>query len=132
MRSLVFALIFASLQSVAPQSTPAPAFKTVSSPSASDTARTGSYELEITTENGTIVGAMTLGRSAEGLTAKLTVGQHSPTVKSIVREGNAYVLTAGGDDFTVTYTLTFTGDKVSGTFRMSNGMSGVVAGTRKG
>jgi hypothetical protein len=133
MHTLVIALIIAGLQSAGVQSTPVPAStRAPNAPAAADTAKLGAYDLEITTDEGTIVGAMTIGRNAAGLTAALTVGAQTPAVKSVVREGDAYVLTAGGDDFTVTYKLTFVGDKVSGTFKMSNGMSGVVAGTRKG
>ena len=53
------------------------------------------------------------------------------TVKSFVREGNGYVLTGGHGEFVVVYKLNFAGDSVTGSFRMSTGLAGTVAGARK-
>jgi len=58
-------------------------------------------------------------------------GGNRPAVKSFVREGTSYVLTGGHGEFVVVYKLTFANDSVTGSFRMSTGLAGTVAGTRK-
>ena len=98
---------------------------------ASDTARLGTYDLEITTDDGTLLGSLSLKRASEALVAELVAGANRPAVKSFVREGNGYVLTGGHGEFVVVYKLTFADDSVTGSFRMSTGLAGKVAGARK-
>jgi len=97
----------------------------------SDTARLGTYDLEITTDDGTLLGSLSLKRANEALVAELVAGANRPAVKSFVREGNGYVLTGGHGEFVVIYKLTFADDSVTGSFRMSTGLAGTVAGARK-
>ena len=94
----------------------------------SDTAKIGTYDLEVTTNDGTLIGELTIKRATQGLTADLSVGANRPAVKSFVREGDIYVLTGGHGTFTVVYKLTFARDSLAGTFAMSGGMTGTVAG----
>ena len=114
----------AAAQSSSPSS--APVTRTVS-----DTARLGTYELEITTDDGTMVGSLSLARASDGLKAALTAGGNHPDVKSFVREGNGYVLTGGHGEFVIVYKLKFANDSVTGSFKMSTGLQGTVAGARK-
>ena len=93
----------------------------------SDTARMGAYELELLSDNGTLVGTLSIKRAAEGLQAVLFVGGHSPDVKSFVHTGAAYVLEASTASFTVTYKLVFAADSLHGTYQMSTGPSGLVS-----
>ena len=96
--------------------------------SVSDTAKIATYDLEVTTDDGTLIGELTIKRAAQGLAADLRVGGNKPAVKSFVREGDGYVLTGGHGEFTVVYKLTFTRDSLAGTFALSGGMKGTVAG----
>jgi hypothetical protein len=48
-----------------------------------------------------------------------------------VRDGKGYVLTGGHGEFVIEYRLTFANDSVTGSFKMSTGMTGTVAGARK-
>ena len=98
---------------------------------ASDTAKLGTYDLEITTDDGTMLGSLSLKRANEALVAELVAGGNRPAVKSFVRDGNGYVLTGGHGEFVIVYKLTFAGDSVTGSFKMSTGLAGTVAGTHK-
>ena len=102
--------------------------KAPSSHAASDTARMGTYDLEVTTDGGTLVGSLTVKRDANGLTGDLTVGGNKPALKSFVREGDHYVLSGGHGTYTITYTLKFSNDSLGGTFKMSGGLAGTVLG----
>ena len=129
MRSFLLASVlvaFAATTSPA-QSTPARA----NSRPASDTARVGIYDLEITTDDGTLVGSLSLKRASDALVAELTAGAMRPAIKSFVRDGNSYVLTGGHGEFVITYTFKFVDDSVTGSFKMSTGLTGTVAGARK-
>ena len=95
---------------------------------ASDTALIGTYDLEVTTDDGTLTGALTVRRDANGLTGDVTVGGNKPAIKSFVREGDHYVMIGGHGTFTVTYTLKFSRDSVGGSFKMSSGMAGTILG----
>ena len=97
----------------------------------SDSAKSGVYDLELTTEGGTLVGKLELKQANAGLTAVLTVGGHSPEVKSFTRRNKGYVIEAATPAFTVTYNLTFANDSLHGEFSMSSGTSGTVLGARK-
>ena len=101
------------------------------SKAASDTARLGTYDLEVTTDDGTMVGSLSLKRTSDALVAELVVGGMNPAVKSFARDGNGYVLTGGHGEFVITYTLKFADDSVTGSFKMSTGLTGTVAGARK-
>jgi hypothetical protein len=127
MRSFLVASIIAACAagSSLAQSSPAP------SKPASDTARTGTYDLEITTDDGTLIGSLSLKRANDALVAELVAGGNRPTVKSFVRDGKGYVLTGGHGEFVIEYRLTFANDSVTGSFKMSTGMTGTVAGARK-
>lgn len=103
----------------------------VAAKAVSDTARLGTYDLEITTDDGTMVGWLSLTRANDGLKAALTAGGNHPDVKSFVREGKSYVLTGGHGEFVIVYTLAFANDSVTGSFKMSTGLQGKVAGARK-
>ena len=118
----IVALAFAGAATAAAQTKP-------SSPRApSDTARIGTYDLEVTTDGGTLTGALIVKRDANGLTGDLTVGGNKPAIKSFLREGDHYVLTGGHAAFTVTYTLKFANDSLGGSFKMSGGLAGTVLG----
>jgi hypothetical protein len=91
----------------------------------------GTYELEITTDDGTLLGSLSLKRADDAFVAELVAGANRPAVKSFVRDGNGYVLTGGHGEFVVVYKLTFAGDSVTGSFKMSTGLAGTVAGARK-
>ena len=131
MRSFLFASIIAAYaaapslaQSTAARAKPAATI-------VSDTARVGTYDLEITTDDGTLLGSLSLKRANDAFVAELVAGANRPAVKSFVREGNAYVLTGGHGEFAVVYRLAFAGDSVTGSFKMSTGLAGTVAGARK-
>jgi len=102
--------------------------KTPPQRAASDTARLGTYDLEVTTDGGTLVGELTVKRDANGLAGDITVDGNKPALKSFVREGDHYVLTGGHGTFTVTYTLKFANDSLGGTFKMSGGLAGTILG----
>jgi hypothetical protein len=126
MRALptIVALLLAAATSAAAQT------QTPTKPprSASDTVRIGTYDLEVTTDDGTLTGALTVKRDANGLTGDLTVGGNKPALKSFLREGDHYVLTGGHGTYTVTYTLKFANDSLAGSFKMSGGLAGTVLG----
>jgi hypothetical protein len=126
MRSFLFASIVA-----ASAATPALAQSSPTARPASDTAKVGTYDLEITTDDGTLLGSLSLKRSNDALVAELVAGGNRPAVKSFVREGTGYVLTGGHGEFVVVYKLTFANDSVTGSFKMSTGLAGTVAGARK-
>ena len=96
-----------------------------------DTARTGKYDLEITTESGTMTGQLVVKRETDELSAALTVGGRAPAVKSFKHEAQQYVLTVGHENFVIVYKLAFTRDSVAGSFNGSGGMSGTVVGAIK-
>jgi hypothetical protein len=126
MRALttIVALLIAS--TAAAQSTPA--LKSPPREALSDTARLGTYDLEVTTDDGTLIGVLTVRRDANGLTGDLTVGGNKPAIKSFLRDGDHYVLTGGHGTFTVVYTLKFSRDSLGGSFTMSSGLAGKVLG----
>jgi hypothetical protein len=135
MRALTHAIALTTLVAVrATAAAQASAAPTVTAPSAHDTTTEvpapGTYAMELTTDSGTLVGSLVVLRVSDALTARLAVAQHTPETKSFVREGPVYVLVVGTPDFTVTYRLRFTGAAVSGSFRMSSGATGTIAGTR--
>jgi hypothetical protein len=98
---------------------------------ASDTAKVGTYDLEITTDDGTMLGSLSLKRANDALAAELVAGANRPAIKSFVRDGNGYVLTGGHGEFVVVYKLSFANDSVTGSFKMSTGLAGTVAGARR-
>jgi hypothetical protein len=129
MRTLttIVALLIAGTSAVAAQ-TQAPSKTPPARAAASDTALLGTYDLEVTTDGGTLTGALTVRRDANGLTGDLTVGGNKPALKSFVREGDHYVVTGGHGTFTVAYTLKFSRDSLAGSFKMSTGLAGTVLG----
>ena len=102
--------------------------KTAAPRAASDTVRVGTYDLEVTTDGGTLTGVLTVRRTADGLSGDLTVGGNKPALKSFLRDGDHYVLEGGHGSYTVTYTLKFTNDSLDGSFKMSGGLAGTVLG----
>jgi uncharacterized membrane protein len=130
MRSLLLASIVAAFAASPSLAQSAPARAATAKP-ASDTARLGTYDLEITTDDGTLLGSLSLKRANDAFVAELVAGANRPAVKSFVREGNGYVLTGGHGEFVVIYRLAFAGDSVTGSFKMSTGLAGTVAGARK-
>ncbi len=104
---------------------------TTSRGTASDTVKLGKYDLEITMEDGTMVGSLTVQREGGKFAAVVTAGGMTPAVKSFVREGAGYTLTAGHDNFSVVYTFKFVRDSVVGDVRVSSGQSGTVIGAYK-
>lgn len=98
---------------------------------ATDAPRMGTYELEIRTDAGTMIGELSLAKSGELIEAALSAGPNKPQIKSFVRDGEQYVLTAGHGNLAVVYHLTFQRDSVWGSFTLVNGdagMDGRVAG----
>lgn len=95
---------------------------------ATDSARVGSYDLELAMIDGTMTGELTIKRDGARLTASVKAGANEPAVKSFDREGDEYVLVGGHGDFTVTYRLTFAKDSVKGSFKLSSGPEGRVIG----
>ena len=84
----------------------------------------GTYDLELTTESGTLVGELTLGKKGDEVEAKLVAAGNRPNVKSFVRGGDKYVLSAGHGTFTFVYHLSFQRDSVFGDF-MSSGVQAI-------
>jgi hypothetical protein len=120
---LIGAASTAASQTQTPSKTPRRAAS-----AAADTALIGTYDLEVTTDDGTLTGALTVRREADGLTGDLTVGGNKPALKSFLRDGDHYVLTGGHGTFTVVYTLKFSRDSLGGSFKMSSGLAGTVLG----
>ena len=118
---IVVALLLAATAAAAQTKTPPPR-------PASDTVRLGTYDLEVTTDDGTLTGVLTVKCDANGLTGDLQVGGNKPALKSFLRDGDHYVLTGGHGTFTVTYTLKFADDSLGGSFKMSGGLVGTVLG----
>lgn len=97
-----------------------------------DSARVGNYDLELRTEQGTIVGALELKQVSGKLVPVITVMGHSPTVKSFTREPAHYSLNVAMGETAVSYKLRFVKDSVFGTFLMGTMDSeGSVTGARK-
>ena len=130
MHSFLFASIIAAC-SAAPSLAQTATARTNQAKTVSDTAKVGTYDLEITTDDGTLLGSLSLKRADDAFVAELVAGANRPAVKSFVRDGNGYVLTGGHGEFVVVYKLTFAGDSVTGSFKMSTGLAGTVAGARK-
>ena len=129
MRALLISLFAAATASAQAASTASKA----AAPThvASDTAKLGTYDLEITMEDGTMLGSLALSRTGPAYTAVLVAGGNRPAVHSFVRDGKGYVLTVGHDDFTIVYTLAFANDSLKGSFKVTGGTTGTVAGARK-
>ena len=123
----IVALLLAASATAAAQSRPPAKSPTPRSVTA-DTVQLATYDLEITTESGTLTGALTVRRTADGLTGDLTVGGNKPALKSFLRDGDHYVVEGGHGNYTVTYTLKFANDSVGGSFKMSGGLVGTVLG----
>jgi hypothetical protein len=97
-----------------------------------DTVKVGSYDLEITTDDGTMVGSLTVKKGDKGeLAVALNAGGRIPAVKSFVRQGPEYLLTVGHEEFVIVYKLAFARDSVAGSFSGSGGLSGTVLGVYK-
>lgn len=128
MRRTLFAFtIVAALATASPllaqsAAKPAPRVRTTETP------KLGTYDLELTTDAGTMVGELTLTKSGETIAAAVTAGGNRPQVRSFVRQDDKYVLTGGHGTLIVIYDLTFQRDSVTGTFRLSQGGAGKVAG----
>jgi hypothetical protein len=122
---IAFVVLAVFTATAAAQSTVTPGTPTRA---ASDTARMGTYALELTTDDGTTTGELTLKRDSDKTVVGLMAAGHAPAVKSFVREAGIYVLTAGHDGFQVIYRFKFSNDSVSGTFKMSSGLGGSVLG----
>ena len=93
-----------------------------------DTVKLGTYDLELTTDDGTMTGTLSVKRTAGQLDAALQVGPNAPHVSSFVRDGQGYILRGGHDQMTITYLLTFVRDSLTGSFTVSTGMAGTVRG----
>lgn len=129
MRHLLVAALLAAAAPALAQATPS---KTASPTRVvTDSARVGTYDLEIAMIDGTVTGELTIKREASGLSATIAAGQNRPAVKSFARQGDEYLLIGGHGDFTVTYRLTFAKDSVKGSFQMSGGLEGRVLGALK-
>lgn len=102
-------------------------------PTTTDSARVGNYDLELRTDDGTIVGELELKQAVGKLVPIITVMGHNPTIKSFTREPAEYSLIVSMGETDVSYRLRFVRDSVFGTFQMSGGMSsgGSVTGARK-
>jgi hypothetical protein len=126
MRSLALLLFFAASATAGAQAAqPKP---TTPAHTVTDSAKVATYDLEVTTDDGTMTGVLSVKRAANGLAADLTVGGNSPAVSSFAREGDVYVLKAGHGTFTFVYTLTFRRDSLAGSFKGSGGLNGTVIG----
>jgi hypothetical protein len=127
---IVLLLLAAAATRLSAQATPpkaAPPRRAVS-----DTVKIGSYDLEITTDDGTMTGGLLVKRAPTGgYVVEVDAGGRKPAVRSFVRAGPGYILTGGHDTFIVTYNFTFAGDSVSGSFRMNSGPSGTLVGAFK-
>ena len=122
------ALLFTILISASAGAQAAPLKPAPTAHAASDSAKIATYDLEVTTDNGTLTGVLSVKRASNSLAAELTVGGNSPTVSSFAREGDVYILKAGHGTFTFVYTLTFTRDSLAGSFKSSGGLNGTVIG----
>jgi hypothetical protein len=99
-----------------------------SPPAAADTVKLGKYDLEITTDDGTMVGALTVKREGDRHVAAINAGGREPEVKSFVRAGREYVLTGGHGTFAIVYKFKFSRDSVAGSFQTNGGTTGTVLG----
>jgi hypothetical protein len=92
--------------------------------------RTGTWDLEITYGGGVLEGRLELSASGDSLAARLFVGEHSPPISAVKRNGNKLTLTGGGEGMSVVYELTFNGDTLTGTFTF-NDADGTLTGRRR-
>lgn len=93
--------------------------------------RTGTYDLEILFGGGVMEGALTLTASGDSLVAALMVSNHPSPVRAGEQDRNRLTLVSTSAAMDVGYSLEFSGDDVSGTFRY-NGQDGSVTGKRRG
>jgi hypothetical protein len=96
----------------------------------SSTILPGTYDLEIAFGGGVMDGTLVIAMVGDSLDAKLTVGEHAPPIKSVVRKGSHLTLSGKGDGVDVAYELDFSGDALVGKFTF-NGDGGAVTGTRR-
>ena len=128
MTTLCAALVIGASTHVAAQSAP----RTPATDRAlSDTAKIGTYDLELTSDDGTIIGSLVIKRSKDGLAAEIDAGGRHPEPKSFIHQGAEYIFTGGHGTFTVTYHFKFAGNAVTGSYALSSGQSGAVTGTYK-
>ena len=131
MRRLMLATIFISAL-LARAGAQAPAARTApTARAAADTVKLGKYDLEITTDDGTMVGWLAVAREKDKLTAQVNAGGRMPNVQSFTRVGPEYVLVGGHDNFTITYRFKFARDSVVGSMTGTGGLTGTVAGVYK-
>ena len=129
MRRPITVLFIACASPLAAQQPPVPKQQTSTPAAPRDAVRIGTYDLEITTDNGTMVGWLTIKREKDELVAAINAGGRLPAVKSFVKDGAGYVLTVGHDNFVIAYKLAFARDSVAGSFTGSGGMNGTVRGS---
>lgn len=90
----------------------------------------GTYDLEIAFGGGVIKGTLELTAVGDSLTAKLHVGDHEPSFRSLTRNGSHVVINVGEAGTKIVYDLTFGADAVNGTLTY-NGDPGFVTGKRR-
>lgn len=128
MRFLSIVLLAVTSATVAAQ---APAKPPATTPVVTEPAKAGTYDLELSTDDGTITGELMLTGSERHWTAAVKAGGMEPNVQSFERKGNEYVLNGGHGEFHVMYKFIFVKDSVSGTFELSTGGRGDVRGVLK-
>ncbi|NOT08985.1 MAG: hypothetical protein HOP28_12370 [Gemmatimonadales bacterium] len=92
--------------------------------------RAGTYDLAVTYGGGVLDGTLVLEYKGDSVAVKLTVGEHEPTIRTIVRKGTRITLAGGAAGMALVYTLDFKGDALTGTFTF-DGVDGTVTGTRR-
>lgn len=96
----------------------------------STTIQAGTYDLEIAMGGGTREAKLVLAAIGDSLDVKITVGDHSPAIRSVVRKGSQLTINGGSAGAVITYELQFTGTSVAGTVTY-NDERGNVTGTRR-
>lgn len=92
--------------------------------------RAGTYDIVVTYGGGELQGTLKLTYVADTIAVVLQVGEHSPAIKSVTRDGSRLTLTGGAEGMAMVYKLAFDGDSVSGTFVFSDA-DGTVTGKRR-
>ena len=93
-----------------------------------DSARIGTYDLEIAMIDGTITGELTIKREATGLSATIAAGPNRPAVKSFVPRGRRVPAHRRPRRLHRHLPVHVREGSVKGSFAMSGGLEGRVIG----
>jgi len=97
----------------------------------SSSIQAGTYDLEIAMGGGTREATLVLAAVGDSLDVKITVGDHSPTIRSVVRKGSQLTINGGTAGAVITYELQFTSASVAGTVTYNDERGSVTGARRK-